>query len=119
MHHLLKRKKIKLHKIKFVSNIVNHDLLKTIKLLETTGDPILSRRYRSNVGNSNKGNNWSSEGEIINWLASIGIKIKRVNSLCFILKNRACSFNHIVIFANKKRVELGLSPFYIEGITEF
>ena len=104
-YHPLKRKKIKLHKFKFVPNVAVNG--------------ILSRRYCITATEPDKFNKWSNEEEIISWLASVNIKVKRISSLQFILENKIYSFNYIVIFANKKRLELGLKPFYIEGITEY
>ncbi|MDR0753697.1 MAG: hypothetical protein LBE95_03465 [Holosporaceae bacterium] len=118
-YHPLKRKKIKFHKLKFVINGNVCDLSKAIKTLKEGGSDILSKRYSINKSEFARQNNWSNEEEIINWLDSINIKIKRINSFQFLLKNKVYSFNSVVIFANKKRLELGLSPFYIEGITEY
>ncbi|MDR2723888.1 MAG: hypothetical protein LBB25_01610 [Holosporaceae bacterium] len=118
-YHPLKRKKIKLHKLKFVPDIVSRDSIRNVKSSEMIENNVLSKRYSVNRDRLSKQNNWSSKEEIINWLTSIDIKIKRINTFQFLLKNKIYSFNYIAIFANKKRLELGLSPFYIEGITEY
>jgi hypothetical protein len=106
-YHPLKRKKIKLHKFKFVSDIISRNL-----------SEIATTRRRIGKDGFYEQNNWSSAEEIMDWLASVGIKIKRINSFQFLLKNKAYSFNYIVLIANKKRLELGLTPFYIDGVTE-
>ncbi|MDR2646480.1 MAG: hypothetical protein LBC04_04935 [Holosporaceae bacterium] len=116
-YHPLKRKKIKLHKFKFVSDITRHDLSKVAATLKTISDNALSQRYRRDK--LHKQSNWSSTEEIIDWLASVDIKVKRMNSFQFLLRNKIYSFNYIALFANKKRLELGLAPFYIDGITEY
>jgi hypothetical protein len=110
----LKRKKIKLHKLKFIQNAFERDLNSAIKTLDKIGDPILSKRYCA----AKFSDNWSGEEEIINWLASINIKIKRLGASKFLLEDKICSLSRLVVFTNKKRSELGLSPFYVEGITE-
>ncbi|MDR0581036.1 MAG: hypothetical protein LBG04_02905 [Holosporaceae bacterium] len=107
-YHPLKRKKIKLHKFKFVSDIIHHD-----------SSEIATTRRRVGRDRFHEQNNWSSAEELINWLTSVGIKIKRINSFQFLLKNKVYSFNYIALFANKKRLELGLTPFYIDGVTEY
>jgi hypothetical protein len=120
-YHPLKRKKIKLHKFKCVSGVNHSDSPEDIKILkiEGKGNSILSKRYCTNTGKTEKSGRWSNQEEIINWLASVDVKVKRINAFQFLLENRICKFNYIAIFANKKRLELGLSPFYIEGITEY
>jgi hypothetical protein len=118
-YHPLKRKKIKLHKFKFVSDITRHDLSETAITLKTIGNNALSERYDIYRSKLHKQNNWSSTEEIIDWLESVDIKVKRINSFQFLLRNKIHSFNYIVLFANKKRLELGLTPFYIDGITEY
>jgi hypothetical protein len=173
-YHPLKRKKIKLHKFKFVSNLIEYKINQTIKGVELQNDVILSKRYglksrdtictlKRHMSNSaleesdrlvgkpdksdryskcnehsnhnsynsyNSHNNpdkpddsktkggWSSKKEIMDWLASINIEVKQIHSVKFLLADKICTFGSIVILANKKRKELGLSPFYIEGITE-
>ncbi|MDR0556161.1 MAG: hypothetical protein LBG20_04140 [Holosporaceae bacterium] len=116
VYHPLKRKKVKLNRLKFVPNTIYPSIHRAIKILEETGTPILSQRYRS-IG-SGEGQ-WSNEENIVNWLISTGTEIKRINTVHFMLKNKICSFNYVVIFANKKRLEMGLKPFYVEGITEY
>jgi hypothetical protein len=107
-YHPLKRKKIQLHKFKFVPDIIRRNL-----------SEIATTRRRIGKDGFYKQDNWSSAEEIMNWLASVGIRIKRINSFQFLLINKVCSFNYIVLIANKKRLELGLTPFYIEGVTEY
>jgi hypothetical protein len=80
---------------------------------------ILSRRYRTNVLKPNQKVVWANEDDVIGWLASVGIGIKCIAAKRYIFRDRVCSINHIMIAANKKRLELGLDPFYVEGVTEF
>ncbi|MDR0968095.1 MAG: hypothetical protein LBL99_00475 [Holosporaceae bacterium] len=99
----LKRRKINIHKIKIISNEFSRYAFKV------SGNPIPLEKAK----------NWSCEEEVINWLASLDICVKRLNASKFLLKNKVCSLNYIALFANRKRVELGLSPFYLEGVTEY
>ncbi|MDR1236432.1 MAG: hypothetical protein LBJ96_05515 [Holosporaceae bacterium] len=116
-YHPLKRKKVKLHKLKFASDDSIIDLQKAIKILETTGNPIVSKRYGTVY--SKKRGEWSSESEVIDWLIFIKTNIKKINAKEFFLNDRVCTFGEIVVFANKKRREMGAKPFYVEGITEY
>lgn len=118
-YHPLKQKKVKLHRLKFV----NSD-----KLYENSPENILKNDCknasqeiscsRKNC-NDNTNENWSTVDEVVTWLASIGIRIKKLSYQTYILKNRKCFLNTVLLFANKKRIEIGLKPFYIRGITEF
>jgi hypothetical protein len=119
IYHPLKRKKIKLHRLKFVQDVVIYDFSALVKTLKTDGCDILSKRYCTSNGPSSKNDIWSSEEDVINWLVSVNVEIKRITAFQFLLENKICSLNHVLVFANKKRVELGLNPFYMEGITEY
>jgi hypothetical protein len=120
--HPLKQKKIKLHKLKFVSeseyyaNVIKEEQ-PTIK---NTGN-VLSIRYTTAPIKTNKLEKqiWSTEFDIINWLLTIGVKIKRISSQKYFLKDRICFLNNVLVFANRKRIEMGLEPFYLENLTEF
>ena len=62
---------------------------------------------------------WVDENTVITWLISVGIEIKQISSTQYFLKNRICLFNNVLIFANRKRVEMGLTPFYVSSILKF
>jgi hypothetical protein len=62
---------------------------------------------------------WATRDEVVNWLFSVGIEVKYGTENRYIIMGRVYSINHIMILANKKRIELGLEPFYMEGVTEF
>jgi hypothetical protein len=111
-YHPLKKKKIKLHRLKFIRDTTDYTF-------QMSKYDILSKRYCARGGKSDKDHVWNKEEEVINWLISINVKIKRLTELQFLLENKICSLNHVLVFANKRRVELGLSPFYVEGITEY
>ncbi|MDR2158125.1 MAG: hypothetical protein LBO02_02295 [Holosporaceae bacterium] len=115
----LKRKKIKINRLKLIQNIITDDIRKAITFLEELGNPILSKKYVVDKEAAPLKNNGRNENEIIDWLRSENIEIKRIAKSRFILKNKICSFNNILVFANRKRVELGLKPFYWDGIDEY
>jgi hypothetical protein len=114
-HYLLKKRKIKLHRLKFVSDIKLENISKIITEIDCQDTQILPQKY---VLRKNPYNDWKNEKEIIDWLESVGIVVKRASFSRFLIKNRIFSLNSLLIFANKKRLELGLSPFYLEGVTE-
>lgn len=120
-YHPLKQKKVKLRKLKFTSgtaavNVSGH-LNKEAE--DKIYGNILSRRYRIMPIDHFSSTEWADENTVITWLISIGIEIKQISSTQYLLKNRICLFNNVLIFANKKRVERGLSPFYISSILEY
>ncbi|MDR1551739.1 MAG: hypothetical protein LBS14_03620 [Holosporaceae bacterium] len=121
--HLLRRKKIKLHRFKFVPSTTRCGVAEAIKILDEKGTPILSKKYQIADYNSatsavTKGR-WSHEEEIVAWLTSIEVEIKRIGRFHFALDGRICFFSNVVTFANRRRSEMGLEPFYVHGITEF
>lgn len=121
LYHPLKQKKIKLHRLRFVSSseLIEIDN-KNASVVNNSDIKILSKRYAiTPIKVSKKQSAWSTESDVIEWLLSIKIKIKRKSSREFFLKDRVCFFNSVLVFANKKRVEMGIEPFYLEGLTEF
>jgi hypothetical protein len=84
----------------------------------TEGD-ILSKRYRATVLKRKHEKKWASEHDVMSWLVSIGVDVKCTISGTYVCGGKVCSLNHVLIMANKKRIELGLDPFYVEGVTEF
>jgi hypothetical protein len=113
----LKRKKVKLRKLKIVSDNTIVNLQKAVETLEATGNSILSKRYCTIY--SKKEKEWSNKEKIIDWLISVNVDIIYLGTDKFLLKNKICTFGKVVIFANQKRQELGFKPFYIHGITEY
>ncbi|MDR1561049.1 MAG: hypothetical protein LBS23_01695 [Holosporaceae bacterium] len=120
-YHPLKNKEIKTHKLKFVRNIYDFKKLCNAKKTFYKYNSIATKIYCSDVAEAEQDQQaiWTNEIEVVDWLTSIGVAVKRIAAKRYILKNRICFINHVLVFANRKRIELGLKPFYIEGITEF
>ncbi|MDR3187048.1 MAG: hypothetical protein LBT63_01280 [Holosporaceae bacterium] len=119
IYHPLKNKKVRLHRLKFV------DAFCCMEFYGKDDEPTqaqaismreISRRRRKIRAKSKR--KWASGEEVVNWLASVGIEVKHEAEDRYIIKGRVYAANHIMVFANKKRIELGLEPFYMEGITE-
>ena len=118
-YHPLKQKKVKLKNVKFISerNIQNI-FLKNKEIQECSG--ILSKKYTIMPQKiAEIKSEWATENSVVEWLTSIGIEIKKISTTQYFLRNRICLFNNVLIFANRKRVEMGLHPFYINGIIEY
>ena len=118
VYHPLKNKKIRLHRLKFVKEFClawpsNENNLFLREL------PLPSRRISHQTNKIRYTKMWVTEDDVVNWLSSVGEKIKCITDGKYILRNKVYSINHIIILANRRRVELGLKPFYIEGVTEF
>lgn len=111
-YHPLKQKKIKLHKLKFVNNT------EIYKEYSKNRNNFYNNLKRQKC-NTSYCENWSTIDEVVKWLISIGIQIKRTSMNTFILENKVCFLNSVIVFANKKRTEAGLVPFYIAELTEF
>jgi hypothetical protein len=81
---------------------------------------ILSKRYVA-IPFKLSGENqlWVSEADVIEWLHQIGIPVKRLPNRLYVLIGKVCLFSHVLIFANRKRVDIGQRPFYVDGLTEF
>lgn len=62
---------------------------------------------------------WSSREQIIHWLYSIGIEVKSTSSGEYLVKNKIYTFYHLLMLANKKRIEMNLSTFILDGLTEY
>jgi hypothetical protein len=60
----------------------------------------------------------SNENGVIIWLKSVGMKIRRLSSQKYFFNNKIYSVSELLLFANRKRSEKNLSPFYIRGLTE-
>jgi hypothetical protein len=126
-YHPLKRKKIKSHRLRFVPDVIcmpNCHSMGNATTDDTAANKavepdILSRKYTVTPFYKHKKQNmWSTEDDVIDWLLSIGVHVKRVSLQRYVLMNRACFLNSVVVFANRKRIEMGLEPFYFRGITE-
>ena len=123
-YHPLKQKTVKLRKLKFVSgtatvnNIEPHSGI-GIEKKGSNSDNLLSKRYNIMTLDHSSSIEWADENTVVTWLISVGIEIKQISSTQYFLKNRICLFNNVLIFANRKRVEMGLTPFYISSILEF
>lgn len=115
-YHPLKQKKIKLHRLKFVhESYLYAEVLEKTEKIKKKGDKKFSitMQTKTDIRTS-----WSTEHDIIEWLLSIGVQIKKTSTKKYILKNRICFLNNVLVFANKKRIEIGLEPFYLSGLTE-
>ncbi len=122
-YHPLKQKKIQTHKQQ-AENSKKYTLLingQKTKDCRRNYSQVLSSRYKT-LNRENKNRNpsvWSTESDIIKWLQSINVDIKKRSAKEYFLKERICYLNNVLVFANKKRIEMGLLPFYIDGLTEF
>ncbi len=118
-YHPLKQKKIKLHRLKFVSCISCADGNNN-NIRNNCSIGILSKRYTATpIKISKKQSVWSTENDVIEWLLSINVEIRRRPHREYFLKDRICFLNNVLVFANKKRIEMGLEPFYLDGLTAF
>ena len=124
-YHPLKQKKVKLRKLKFVSGtaaVGDFDSYSEVGREEKgcNSSNILSKKYRvMPLLDHSSSTEWADENTVVTWLISIGVDIKQISPTQYFLKNRVCLFNNVLIFANRKRVEMGLKPFYISSILEF
>ena len=123
-YHPLKQKKVKLRKLKFVSGTAEVSAINSHSEIEpeekwSNSSSVLSKKYRVMPLDYSSSTEWADENTVITWLISIGVDIKQISSTQYFLKNRVCLFNNVLIFANRKRVEMGLKPFYISSILEF
>ncbi|MCR5225257.1 MAG: hypothetical protein K6C34_04195 [Alphaproteobacteria bacterium] len=112
-YHPLKNRKVKLHRLKFVHD----DELGTFFSQDIKYREFLSKRFKVNVGKNQQF--WATEEKVVDWLRSIGIHIRRIPNGMYIIDNKAYNINSMILFANKRCTELGLPPFYIDGLTEF
>ena len=78
---------------------------------------ILSKRYRSILSKKLK-REWVSKIDVICWLQKIGIDVQITNLKNYVVNGRHCSLSQLLVFANRKRVDMGLNPFSIKGVTE-
>ena len=113
-YHPLKQKKVRLLDLKFVLNTKkNRDNL-------SNNDFILSKKYTINpIKKTKEENQWVDEKTVLEWLISIGTEIKKISNKQYLLNNQVCSFFNILIFANRKRISMGLPTFYIDNIIEY
>ncbi|GHU24634.1 hypothetical protein FACS189472_17620 [Alphaproteobacteria bacterium] len=113
-YHPLKGQKVKLNKINFIRP-------RDINCNDNKNDnQVLTKRYKPfPLPPPTKSSIWTDESKVLEWLISIGVQIKRISTKEYFLTDRLCSINHVLVFANKKRIDLGLPPFYMEGLTEF
>ncbi len=112
-YHPLKNKRVKLHRLKFVCN---QDIDVSLQK-RRGGNEIFSKRFKVLSGKPEL--TWSTESEVVEWLNSVNIPVKRLPSGCYIIDEKMLNINAMLLFANKKRAERGLPAFYIEGITEY
>ncbi|MDR2067947.1 MAG: hypothetical protein LBP41_03090 [Holosporaceae bacterium] len=118
IYHPLKNKRIRLHRLKFVNAFCGAEIYdeghRFAQESAVYGRKISRRRYK--VVAKKK---WATVDEIMNWLASVGVEVKYGTEGGYIIGNRKYSLNHMMIFANKKRIDFKLEPFYVDGVTEF
>jgi hypothetical protein len=90
------------------------------KLFCSEETSILSKRYTAVPFKSYMENQvWVSEADVIEWLLQIGVPVKRLSNRLYVLMGKLCLSSHVLIFANRKRIDMGQQPFYVEGLTEF
>ncbi|MDR1362293.1 MAG: hypothetical protein LBJ16_03695 [Holosporaceae bacterium] len=90
------------------------------KLFDPEEPQILSRRYAAAPLQLSRDNQlWATEAEIIEWLLLSGIFIERLSDRLYALEGKTCTLSHVLVFANRKRLDMGQRPFYLDGITEF
>jgi hypothetical protein len=118
-HHLLKKKRIKLHKLKIIASddcIVKIDYDKG----KFQSSEVLHKKLAKKTDcKAKKYTNLSSESSIIEWMLSIGIRIERMPGERYFFRNRICFLNTILVFANRKRIKMGLEPFYLSEFMEY
>lgn len=118
-YHPLKQKKVKLRNVKFVPQrnaqnmLSNGEKIKEYSVVVTKGYTAVPSKKAETKSE------WATEKSVVDWLTSVGIEIKKISTTQYFLRNRICLFNNVLIFANRKRVEMGLHPFYISGIVEY
>lgn len=123
-YHPLKQKKVKLRKLKFIAGTAAVDNLDFHSEVgeekgSSSSSNMLSKKCRIMPLDRSSSTEWANENTVMTWLISVGVDIKQISSTQYFLKNRVCLFNNVLIFANRKRVEMGLKPFYISSILEF
>ena len=65
-----------------------------------------------------KTDKYVTEKTVISWMLSVGIKVKKISKDRYLVDNRVKNFTSIIMMANKKRVDLKLTPFLVEGILD-
>jgi len=121
-YHPLKQKKIKLHRLNFISNkyynpgFAGEDQKCGVDFVINAH----KKKYMSASSNAESDKYlWSTEADVVEWLLSVGVQIKKISSQKYILKDRICFISSVLVHANKKRRETGLEPFYLSEYTEF
>ncbi|MDR1375373.1 MAG: hypothetical protein LBJ45_00980 [Holosporaceae bacterium] len=118
VYHPLKNKEVRLHRLKFVKFFCYAG----IHSKNDAFSPEPASRLRKMPRPHHKvvsPKKWSTEDDVLNWLASIGIEVKRGAGDSYVVRNKVYSINYIMVLANRKRIESGLEPFYVYGVTEF
>lgn len=118
-YHPLKQKKVQMKKIKTVGNVFNKDgEVGTYFNREPSGTyNVLSRKYVPMVFDDARCEE-SKKEEVLEWLASVGVVVEVLTPTTYVLMNRVCLFSSVLVFANRKRREMGLSPFRIVDFSE-
>ena len=105
-YHPLKQKKVKLHRLKFISCKGCADAFgddRDCSIKNNSDVKILSKKYTATaIKNSSKQSIWSTENDIIRWLLSINVEIRKKSSQKYFLQDRICYLNNVLVFANKK-----------------
>lgn len=95
LYHPLKGKKVNLKRLRFI---------------EKSTETIISKFFDKD--------RLVSEKNVINWMLSMGVSVKKISSGRYIVQNRIINFANLLIMANKKRRTLKLEPFFVEGFSE-
>lgn len=79
---------------------------------------LIEKSRGTRIPNFYKRNKFVNEKTVINWMVSMGIAVKRVSNNRYFIKNHLRNFSNVLLIANRKRIELGLSPFLVKGISD-
>ena len=83
--------------------------------LSKTKYEILSKRY-SSILSRKLIREFSNESAILNWLSGEGIKVKKLESQKYLVKNKELTLTQLLVFTNKIRVKMKLNPLYLEEL---
>lgn len=124
--YFVKNKKDFFPRLKFLADIEIERMVdsilqtKDIKISKKTQSPaiFITKRQIYEDETSIK-DDYVDFSEVVKWLHSAGIDVKKVGNDNFYVKNHVLSRNRLLIFANKKRLESGINPFHVNQITKY
>lgn len=111
--HPLTNRRVKLRKLKFAEDVaLDTSLFIHPEIRSTT----FTKRFR--VLSGKKRFFWTTECRVVDWLNSIGIRVKRLPHGLYIIDGKRYNLSSVVVIANKQRVLKSLPLFYLEELTE-